>query len=317
MQSASPAPKVFVSHASEDKQRFVIPFATALRERGIDAWVDRWEMLPGDSLVDKIFEEGLKDAAAVVIVLSEVSVTKPWVREELNTAVVTRIQKGTKIIPIVLDGCEVPEALKSLLWESVKDVNDFEDCLARVVDAIFGHTSKPPIGAAPAYVQSNALPQIGGLTASDRFVLKAVYEGFLKRGGDYVSPEEILAAATDHGLDATVVSDSLDVLEHQGYIEQRKHLGPGPYISRIQPYGVSMILGDEEQPLIRKVGLCLANDGITDCAGIASATGEPQSLVDHAITRLENQGLVKALRGLGGVTIVHQVSPMLRRSLAT
>lgn len=315
MQTASPVPKVFVSHASEDKQRFVIPFATALRERGIDAWVDRWEMLPGDSLVDKIFEEGLKEAAAVIIVLSKISVAKPWVREELNNAVVKRIQKGTKIIPLVLEGCDVPEALQSLLWESVKDVSDFGDCLSRVVDAVFGHSEKPPIGSAPAYVRSSALPQIGGLTSADRFTLKALYDGFLRQGTDYVSPDEILVAATDQGLDASVVSDSLEVLEHQGYIEQLKHLGPGPYHARIKPYGVSMVLGNGEQPLIRKVGLCLANDGITDCAGIASATGEPQSLVDHAIGRLENQGLVKAIRGLGGVTIVHQVSPMLRRAL--
>lgn len=38
-------------------------------------------MLPGDSLVDKIFEEGLKEAQAVIVVLSRISVEKPWVRE--------------------------------------------------------------------------------------------------------------------------------------------------------------------------------------------------------------------------------------------
>ena len=49
--------KVFISHASEDKERFVIQFAKRLRSQGIDAWVDIWEMLPGDSLVDKIFND--------------------------------------------------------------------------------------------------------------------------------------------------------------------------------------------------------------------------------------------------------------------
>lgn len=316
MQTTVVPPKVFVSHASEDKQRFVIPFATALRERGIDAWVDRWEMLPGDSLVDKIFEEGLKEAAAVVIVISNVSVMKPWVREELNAAVVGRIQKGTKIIPVVLEQCEVPEALKSLLWESVKDVNDFGDCLSRVVDAVFGHTSKPPIGSAPAYVRTVALPTIGGLSSADRFILKVFYDNFLVQGRNHVAPDAVLAAATGQGLDTSVVSDSLDVLEHQGYIEQLKHLGPGPYHARIRPYGVSMVLGSEEPPLIRKIGLCLTNDGITDGAGIAASTGEPYPLVDHAIEYLEGRGLVKAIRGMGGVTIVHQISPMLRRSLS-
>src|SRR5881227_3407674 len=96
-------PKVFISHASEDKERFVLAFATKLRGKGIDAWIDRWEMYPGDSLVDKIFEEGLGHAEAFIIVLSRNSVEKRWVREELNTAVVKRIEKGTKIIPVVLD----------------------------------------------------------------------------------------------------------------------------------------------------------------------------------------------------------------------
>ena len=81
-------PKVFISHAPEDKDRFVIDFASRLREQGIDAWLDRWEMLPGDSLVDKLFEEGIHSATAIVIVLSTNSVDKPWVREEINAAFV-------------------------------------------------------------------------------------------------------------------------------------------------------------------------------------------------------------------------------------
>ena len=103
------APKVFVSHASEDKARFVLGFATRLRAAGIDAWLDRWEMLPGDSVVDRIFEEGLAEAGAVVVVLSVHSVDKPWVREELNAAFVKRVAGRTRLIPVLLDDCKVPE----------------------------------------------------------------------------------------------------------------------------------------------------------------------------------------------------------------
>lgn len=314
MQSTSP--KVFISHASEDKQRFVIHFATQLRERGIDAWIDQWEMLAGDSLVDKIFEEGLKEAAAVIIVLSKASVLKPWVREELNAAVVTRIQKGTKIIPIVLEECDVPEALKSLVWESVKDINDFGDCLSRVVDAVFGHSKKPPIGSPPSYVQKNSFPRISGLSHADSFTLQVLYESFLKSGRDYISGEAILSAEGNEGLTLTLLSESLDVLEHHGYIEQLKHLGPGPYHARIQTYGVSTVLGSDENALLQKVGFCLTNDEMTDCAEIAVATGIVFPLVDHAIKCFEGRGLVKAIRALGGVTFVHHVNPMLRRTLS-
>ena len=39
--------KVFVSHASEDKDCFVVGFATKLLDNGIDAWVDKWEIRTG------------------------------------------------------------------------------------------------------------------------------------------------------------------------------------------------------------------------------------------------------------------------------
>ncbi|HEX3684106.1 MAG TPA: toll/interleukin-1 receptor domain-containing protein [Bryobacteraceae bacterium] len=80
--------RVFISHASEDKERFVLRLAEQLREKGIDAWLDPWEMLPGDNLVDKIFNAGLKQSDVVIVVLSNVSVEKPWVQKELSSAVV-------------------------------------------------------------------------------------------------------------------------------------------------------------------------------------------------------------------------------------
>jgi hypothetical protein len=115
-------PKVFLSHASEDKERFVLRFAEALRANGIDVWVDRWEILPGDSLIEKIFEEGLKNASAVIVVLSQFSVSKLWVKEELDAAAVKRINSGSKLIPVVLDDCEVPQVLQATVWERVRDL---------------------------------------------------------------------------------------------------------------------------------------------------------------------------------------------------
>ncbi len=78
-------PKVFISHASEDKQRFVMGFADDLLKNGVEVWLDTWEMLPGDSLVEKVFE-GIGNAEAVIIVLSANSINKPWVKEELNAS---------------------------------------------------------------------------------------------------------------------------------------------------------------------------------------------------------------------------------------
>jgi hypothetical protein len=82
-------PKVCIGHASEDKERFALDFATKLSsQHDIDAKVDRWEILPGDSLVRKIFDEGIGQAEAVIVVISEDGINKPWVREELDVSTV-------------------------------------------------------------------------------------------------------------------------------------------------------------------------------------------------------------------------------------
>jgi hypothetical protein len=111
---ADSAPKIFISHAGEDRERFVRRFAERLRAKGVDAWVSFWEINPGDSLVDKIFEEGLKDCQAFLLVLSHNSFNKSWVREELDAGMVRKIEKQTKLIAVRLDGCEVPECLNTL-----------------------------------------------------------------------------------------------------------------------------------------------------------------------------------------------------------
>ncbi len=141
--------KVFISHASEDKERFVLQFATKLREHGVDAWIDIWEMIPGDSLVDKVFYEGIKNAKAMIIVLSNNSVDKPWVREELNRGFLDRLRGKCRIIPVAIDDCSIPEPLQSTIWQKINDLNNYETEFNRIVDAIYGKTSKPVLGSPP------------------------------------------------------------------------------------------------------------------------------------------------------------------------
>src|SRR5271170_1737581 len=131
-------PRPFISHAHADKERFVLDFARRLRGKGIDAWVDTWEMLPGDSLVDKIFNEGLKSCTAFIVVLSKNSIESKWVHEELNSAIIKRIEENTKLIPIRLDGCEIPTALKDTIRIEVSDISSYERELEQVVNTIYG-----------------------------------------------------------------------------------------------------------------------------------------------------------------------------------
>lgn len=307
-------PKVFVSHASEDKERFVIPFATALRARGVDAWVDKWEMLPGDSLVDKIFEEGLDQALAVIIVLSKVSVTKPWVREELNAAVVKRIETGSKLIPIVLDRCDVPGALKSTVWEGVSDTGDFAECLDRVTDSIFNRIRKPPIGESVPYL-APSVPAIRGLTAADATLLTILYDSFVERGTIRADAEAVCAAMESRGVGIALALESMEMLEHKGYAESIKTFGPGFKPACITARGVSFLLGDKEAQLVREVGLAVVNGGHRLSDAVAAAVGQPQPLVEHAFGLLAAEGHLTLSAELGPVKRIGLIKPSLRRFL--
>lgn len=53
-------PKAFISHSSVDKE-IAEQLATDLLSKGIDAWFDKWEIIPGDSL--RLKSSSLKKAA--------------------------------------------------------------------------------------------------------------------------------------------------------------------------------------------------------------------------------------------------------------
>src|SRR6266436_5382036 len=205
-------PKVFVSHASEDKDRFVRAFATKLREKGIEAWVDEWEIYPGDSLVQKIYEAGIGAAHAVLIVLSRNSVNKPWVKDELDISVIRKIEEGMRIIPVVLDDCTIPTALRATLHVRIPDLNNFDAQLNSVVDTLYGRSKKPALGSAPAYIQ-NPIEQIPGLSRVDSLLLKMVGDKAIENGHRFaINTQEMLSLAALQDISPYQFYESLAIL---------------------------------------------------------------------------------------------------------
>jgi len=94
---------VFISHASEDKDRFVRPLAEALRNRGVTVWYDEWELEVGDSLVEKI-NDGLSRARYGVVVLSPGFFSRNWPKAELDSLAAQELREGRRsLLPIWLD----------------------------------------------------------------------------------------------------------------------------------------------------------------------------------------------------------------------
>jgi hypothetical protein len=315
---SSVPPKVFLSHASEDKDLFVLDFATQLRAKGIDVWVDRWEMLPGDSLIQKIFDEGLKNASAVIVVLSKNSVGKPWVKEELDNAAVKRINSGSKLIPVILDACEVPQVLQSTLWETV-DLGDVGRVVDRVAAAIFNHRAKPPIGPAPVY-SSSAYPSLPNLSATDTYILVESCRWTIDHDEPFVDPVKLFLESEAQALSRDVVNDSIDVLGEFGYLEVSRHLGRGPHGFRVTQSGLELYLSNlfpEYDAKVREAIALIVNKDVKTSRLLAREASVPHRVVCHIVSELEARGHVKVIRELNGIAQIYTTSAALKRMLAT
>ena len=109
----TPDVHLFVCYASEDRST-ALAFAYFLRERGTDVWLDQWEIRVGDSIVQKI-NDALSETTHLAILLSSVSVTKPWVRHELSSARMRQLtDSSVSVLPLVLDDCSIPAILADI-----------------------------------------------------------------------------------------------------------------------------------------------------------------------------------------------------------
>ena len=211
-------PKAFISHASEDKERFVLDFGEKLRNNGVDAWIDEWEMYPGDSLVNKIFEEGIGQSDVVIVVLSENSINKKWVMEELNSATLRRIEENVRIIPLIInDFVTVPKSLNHLIRVRITDLDNYEDEFNEILMAIYDMDKKPELGEIPEYVEFRSVP---GLTKIDSIVLKTIGDIIIEKGRHNVlEPHDITQILEPTGVSKGEILDSIEILNSSSYLD--------------------------------------------------------------------------------------------------
>ena len=311
------SPKVFISHASEDKERFVLKFAEKLRNKGIDVWLDKWEMILGDSLVSKIFEEGIKDAHAIIVVLSSTSVTKPWVIEELNISFVNSINKISKLIPIIIDECEIPECLKNTLHKKIGDLDNYDSDLDEIVMAIFGQKVKPPLGKSPQYTKT-IVDQIGNLTSLDNTIMKIIFDINLDKNRKMVYTSNLIKKCLELDISENQLLESLNFLDENSYIKLIRDIGPSmPSVffitdSAFEDCARSLINNYKE--LYESVAYQLVNTKNKDSLSISKELKQKTVVIENVLIHLKNRGLIKITSSNVGIH-VHHISIGLKRAL--
>lgn len=90
----------FISHASEDKEKFVRPLAIKLKEKNLSIWYDEFSLKVGDSL-RKSIDYGIKKSKFGIVVFSPSFFNKNWPEWELNGLVqLNNKYKERKILPV-------------------------------------------------------------------------------------------------------------------------------------------------------------------------------------------------------------------------
>jgi SAM-dependent methyltransferase len=124
---------LFVCHAREDSA-FVEKLVEALDGRALHAWYDRREIIAGDSIVDRI-NQGLTNARYLLVVLSPRSVDKPWVKRELNAALMKQLSSAAvRVIPLLLEDCKIPPLLADIRYADFR--TSFDQGLSELLPAV-------------------------------------------------------------------------------------------------------------------------------------------------------------------------------------
>jgi tetratricopeptide (TPR) repeat protein len=126
------APPVFVSYASADRERYIIPLVRQLQSAGLSVWFDKHTIEGGDEWKREI-DEGLRKCSAVIAALTPRAVEpdREWVRyEHLESQ-----RLFAPVIPVMLEPCKYPAYFKHLQYITMHP-DIYEEGYARLLDAI-------------------------------------------------------------------------------------------------------------------------------------------------------------------------------------
>lgn len=150
-QMAGSTPRIYLAHASEDHDTLARPLAKRLLAKGVDVWLDAWEIRSGDSLRQKM-EAGLGDCTHFVVLLTPHSIGKAWVEREIDVGFVRLVNGKSRFLGLRLDVpvSDLSPFLQTVRCPAVK-LDDEAEIESLVAD-IFGATTKPALGEKPRYV---------------------------------------------------------------------------------------------------------------------------------------------------------------------
>lgn len=203
-------PRVFVSysHDSAEHKSWVLDLATTLRNRGVDAVLDQWDLRPGDDL-PHFMETELERCNYVVMICSENYVKKANAGEGgvgyekmiMTSSILKRIDNN-KVIPIIRQkGNSLrPTFLTSKIYIDFSKDEDVEYSLDELLRTLLNAPlyEKPEIGKNPFTPMEHSKPD--RTTDGIKEIMTAFANAFQRSPRDYITMHEILPQTKMHRL---------------------------------------------------------------------------------------------------------------------
>lgn len=125
--------KVFISYSSKDKQ-LARKIAIDLRRVGIDVWLDEWEIVVGQPIVQRV-QEGLEGSQFVAVLLTKHSIKSGWVEKEWQSKIGEEAKhKRAVVLPLKADNCEIPLLLRDKKYADF--ARDYDSAMWDLISAI-------------------------------------------------------------------------------------------------------------------------------------------------------------------------------------
>ena len=218
-------PRAFLCHATED-EAIARPLAEKLQRNGIDTFYDKWEIGPGDSLRRKV-EEGIGGCTHFIVLLTPISIKKPWVNEEIDAGFVRNLEGKCKFIPLRcgLDIDSLSPLLKGKHSPALDGSHD-EGNIKKLINSIHGISDSPPLGEPPQVIQESSGGILGLSPAAEAIVRLMVESSEYGTNLDQPTRPDKLQENTQLNDDDLV--NALDELEGQGFVKMLHAQGEGP-----------------------------------------------------------------------------------------
>jgi hypothetical protein len=181
--------RTFISYKWESAEvtGWVERFATDLRQNGVDALLDKWEVSYGDSFVEYMTSK-IPSADAFLFVITPGAVASVESQGKAGGAVKFEVEmaraqtiagEALRFIPVLLKGDGPPKHLRATRYVDFRDPARYSEVFASLLDDLKGKQRKPPLlGQAQLEYEARIYEMLPAVEGSPMRPMMAKFETF-------------------------------------------------------------------------------------------------------------------------------------------